>query len=78
MNFFYHLNLKIWAPFRVNPRKEETRGGIHQSFLDEKLEMISSLDFLQFTIHNHDSDKSTTQRHDPEILTESCFVWQEF
>jgi hypothetical protein len=50
-----------------------TGGGIHQSFLDEKLEMISSLDFLQFTIHNHDSGKSTTQKHDPEILTESCF-----
>ncbi len=48
-------------------------GGIHQSFLDEKLEMISSLDFLQFTIHNHDSGKNTTQKHDPEILTESCF-----
>jgi hypothetical protein len=48
-------------------------GGIHQSIFDEKLEMISSLDFLQFTIHNHDSGKSTTQKHDPEILTESCF-----
>ncbi len=45
-------------------------GGIHQSFLDEKLEMISSLDFLQFTIHNHDSAKSTTQKHDPENLSE--------
>jgi hypothetical protein len=35
--------------------------------------MILSLDFLQFTIHNHDSTKSTTQKHDPEILTELCF-----
>ncbi len=50
-----------------------TRSGIHQSFLDEKLEMILSLDFLQFTVHNHDSGKSTTRKHDPEILTESCF-----
>jgi hypothetical protein len=50
-----------------------SRGGIHQSFLDEKFEMISSLDFLKFTIHNHDSGKSTTQKHDPEIVTESCF-----
>ncbi len=50
-------------------------GEIHQSFLDEKLEVILSLDFLQFTIHNHDSGKSTTQKHDPEILTESCFLF---
>ncbi len=35
--------------------------------------MISSLIFLQFTIHNHDSGKNTTQKHDPEIVTESCF-----
>jgi hypothetical protein len=50
--------------------------------------MILSLDFLQFTIHNHDSAKSTTlpkaqlcqkhdsaksmtQKHDPEIFTEA-------
>jgi hypothetical protein len=39
--------------------------------------MISSLDFLQLTIHNHDSGKSTTQKHDPEILTESCFCLAE-
>jgi hypothetical protein len=45
----------------------------HQSFLDEKLKMISGLDFLQFTIHNHDSGKSITQKHVPEILTQSCF-----
>ncbi len=49
-------------------------GGIHQSFLNEKLEMISSLDFSQFTIHNHNSVKSTTQKHDTEILTESCLL----
>ncbi len=41
--------------------------------MDEKLEMISSPDFLQFTIYNHGSGKSTTLKHDPEILTESCF-----
>jgi hypothetical protein len=39
--------------------------------------MISNLDFLQFTIQNHDSGKSTTQKHDPEILTESCFCLAE-
>ncbi len=49
------------------------RGGIHQSLLDEKLEMISSLDFLQFTIHNHDSAKSTIQKHEPENLNELWF-----
>jgi hypothetical protein len=35
--------------------------------------MISSLDFFQFTIHKRDSAKSTTQKHDSEISTESCF-----
>jgi hypothetical protein len=52
---------------------KNTRGGIHQSFFDERLEMISSLDFLHFTIHKRDSAKSTSQKHDPEISTESCF-----
>jgi hypothetical protein len=28
--------------------------------------MILSLDFFQFTIHNRDSGKSTTQKHDPD------------
>jgi hypothetical protein len=37
--------------------------------------MISSLDFLQFTIHKRDSAKSTSQKHDPEISTESCFLF---
>jgi hypothetical protein len=56
----------------------ETRGGIHQSFFDERLKMISSLDFLQFTIHKRDSAKSTTQKHDPEISTGSCFCFNFF
>ncbi len=30
--------------------------------------MISSLDFLQFTIHNPDSAKSKTQKHDPDFI----------
>ncbi len=50
-----------------------TIGGIHQSVFDERLEMISSLDFLQFTIHKRDSAKSTTQKHDPENLSEFWF-----
>jgi hypothetical protein len=29
--------------------------------------MILSLDFLPFTIHNHDSAKSMTQKHDPDV-----------
>ncbi len=58
---------------RKVPWKSVVWGGIHQSFFDERLEMISSLDFLQFTIHKRDSAKSTTQKHDPEISTGSCF-----
>ncbi len=45
-------------------------GRIHQSSQDEKLKMISSLGFLQFTIHSSDCTKSTTQKHDPENLSE--------
>jgi hypothetical protein len=33
--------------------------------------LISNLDFLQFTIQSCDCSKSTTQKYDPEILTES-------
>jgi hypothetical protein len=32
-----------------------------------------SPDFLQFTIHNRDSAKSMTQKHDPENLSELRF-----
>ncbi len=53
-------------------------GGIHQSFLDEKLEMISSVDFLQFTIHNHDSGKSTLKSMTLKFWLSRVFVWQEF
>ncbi len=45
--------------------------------LHEKLEMISSLNILQFTIHSCDCTKSTTQKHDPEILMESWFCLAE-
>jgi hypothetical protein len=69
-----NVNAACPCPFSISVSK----GGIHQSFFDERLEIISSLDFLQFTFHKPDSAKSTTQKHDPEILIESHFVWREF
>ncbi len=63
---------------RLHIKNYATWGGIHQSSCDEKLEMISSLNILQFTIHSCDCTKSTTQKHDPEILMESWFCCGNF